>query len=241
MDMNDKENKKEYVEERHEKMSSTFKVATITVISTLLIIAILLLLLLFGMKKCQGNTNSGSSEPPIDTERNNKITDVFKDIVKKQMVTFGYDEDELKDVNVVAYEDKYPTSFNLNITISSASKVYYYYASDINYPSDKNGYDNFVSYLLLDSTSHTLIGDVTLTALEKATDAINTSKSSYKAVVSKDAGDNKYLSGFTYEDNSFFVYQKRLLVEGEEPFTGVGDQKIDSGSPLHNYYRGLLA
>ena len=238
--MNDKENKKEYVEERREKTSSTFKVAMITVISTLLIIAILLLLILFGMKRCQSNTSSGSSEQPIDTERNNKITDVFKDIVKKQMVTFGFDEDELKDVNVVAYEDKYPTSFNLNITISSASKVYYYYASDINYPSVKNGYDDFVSYLLLDSTSHTLIGDVTLTALEKTTDAINTSKSSYKAVVGKST-EGSYLSGFTYEEDSFFIFQKRLLVEGNDPFLGVGDQKIDNTSPLYEYYQGLLA
>ena len=62
-----KESKREYVENDDRRVSSTFKVAMITAISTLLIIAVLLLLLLFGMKKCQSNTNSGSSEPQIDT------------------------------------------------------------------------------------------------------------------------------------------------------------------------------
>ena len=239
----DKEKKNKQQEgnlERQEKMSSTFKVAMITVISTLLIIAILLLLILFGMKRCQSNTTSGSSEQPIDTERNNKITDVFKDIVKKQMVTFGYDEDELKDVNVVSYEDNYPTSFDLNIAISSDTKVYYYYSSNVQYPDSKDGYDNFVSYLLLDSTSHNLSGDVTLTSLEKVNGSINTTETAYKAVVGKDTTDAFYLSGFKYKDNSFFVFQKEGL-DCEEAFLGDGDQKISSGDQLFDYYRGLLA
>ena len=240
MDNNKKQNKKEYVEGRDEKMSSTFKVVMITVISTLLIIAVLLLLLLFGMKKCQGNTNSGSSEPPIDTERNNKISDVFKDIVKKQMITFGFDEDELKNVNAISYKDNYPSSFSLNITVTSGSKVYYYMANDINYPSDKNGYDNFLSYLLLDSTSHSLIGDIDMTSLEKSDISINTTKETYKAVIGTST-EGSYLSGFTYEEDSFSIYQKRLIVEGNDPFLGVGDQKISNGDPLYNYYQGLLA
>ena len=236
----EKKNKKRPKEDRREKTSSTFKVAMITAISTLLIIAILLLLLLFGMKKCAGNSQS-SSELPIDTERNNKITDIFKDIVEKKMTFDGFDTDELKSVVAVAYKDNYPTNFDLNIIVSSESKVYYYYSENVEYPDNKNGYDNFVSYLLLDTTSHALAGNITLAALEKTNYSINTSKTSYKAVVSQESGGNKYLSGFTYEDNSFFVYQKRLLTEGVEPFTGVGDQKIDGKSPLFDYYRGLLA
>ena len=239
MDNDNKGNKKEYVEGRQEKMSSTFKVAMITVISTLLIIAILLLLLLFGMKKCQGNTNS-SSEPPIDIERNNKITDVFKDIVKKQMVTFGFDEDELKNVNAVTYEDNYPTSFDLNITVNSDTKVYYYYIDDCSYPSSGDEYTNFVEYLLLDTTSHTLAGDITLTSLEKVDGSINTTEIAYKAVLAKDATDALYLSGFKYRDNSFFVFQKEGL-DCEEAFLGDGDQKISDDSPLFDSYRGLLA
>ena len=243
MGNDNKENKKDYLEDNKEKKHSTIKVVIISVISTLLIVAIILLLTLLGLKKCSSSNNksNSNSELPIDTERNNKITDVFIDIVNKQMTFDGYDADTLKSVNVVAYEDNYPSKFNLNIVISSESKVYYYYASDVNYPSDKNGYDNFVSYLLKEDNNRILDGNISLSVLDKADASFNTSKSSYKAVISKDVSDNKYLSGFTYEDSSFFIYQKRLLTEGEDPFTGVGDQKISNDSPLFDYYRGLLA
>ena len=236
-----KKNEQQSKKEHREKVSSTYKAAMITVITTLLIIAILLLLILFGMKKCQGNNQtSTSSEQPIDTETNAKISKSFLDIVKTQLDLDGYDTDELKSVVAFTYEDNYPTKFSLNIVSSSDTKVYYYSANDVNYPENKDGYNDFVSYLLDYDTNQMLDGDVELSLLDKTSDSINTSKTSYKAVVSKDAGDNKYVSGFTYEDNSFFIYQKRLIVGGQDPFTGAGDQKISSGEPLFDYYRGLL-
>ena len=238
----EKKQQSQQEEKEQDNKKYTLKVVITTVIATLLLIAILLLCVLFGLKNCSDHSKDNtSSELSIDTERNNKITEVFKDIVNKQMTFDGYDADTLKSVNVVAYQDNYPSKFNLNIVISSESKVYYYYASDVNYPSDKNGYDNFVSYLSKEDNNHILDGNISLSVLDKASTSFNTSKSSYKAVISKDVGDNKYLSGFTYEDNSFFIYQKRLLVEGEDPFTGAGDQKISNDSPLFDYYRGLLA
>ena len=236
----DKEKKKKQQEgnpERQEKMSSTFKVAMITAITTLLLIAILLLLILFGMKKCQGNTQgNSSSEQPIDTEINAKINKSFLDIVERQMFFDGYDTDELKSVVAVSYKDQ-ETTFDINVIASSDTKVYFYSGEDVN----KTENVDFVSYLLDYDTNQALDGNVSLALLDKTNDTINTFKTSYKAVVSKDAGDNKYLSGFTYEDNSFFIYQKRLLTEGVEPFTGVGDQRIQKGDPLFDYYRGLLA
>ena len=140
----EKKQQSQQEEKEQDKKKYTLKVVITTVIATLLLIAILLLCVLFGLKNCSGHSKDNtSSELPIDTERNNKITEVFKDIVNKQMTFDGYDADTLKSVNVVAYQDNYPSKFNLNIVISSESKVYYYYASDVNYPSDKNGYDNF--------------------------------------------------------------------------------------------------
>ena len=236
----DKEKKKKQQEgnpKRQEKMSSTFKVAMITAITTLLLIAILLLLILFGMKKCQGNTQGNtSSEQPIDTETNAKINKSFLDIVKTQMSFDGFDADELKSVVAVSYKDE-ETTFNINIIASSDTKVYFYYGEDV----DKTENVDFVSYLLDYDTNQALDGNISLALWDKTSDSINTSKTSYKAVVSKDASDNKYLSGFTYENNSFFIYQKRLITEGNDPFTGVGDQKISSGDLLFDYYRGLLA
>lgn len=224
-----------------DKKKYTLKVVITTVIATLLLIAILLLCVLFGLKNCSGHSKDiSSSELPIDTERNNKITEVFKDIVNKQMTFDGYDADELKSVVAITYEDSYPTKFGLNIIVNSDSKVYYYYAEDVNYPDNKDGYDNFVSYLLKEDNNHILDGDISLSALDKSEATFDTSKETYKVVVSKDVGDNKYLSGFTYEDNSFFIYQKRLISEGNDPFIGVGDQKISKNDLLYDYYQGLL-
>ena len=233
----EKKNKQQPKEERQEKMSSTFKVAMTTAIVTLLLIAILLLLILFGMKKCQGNTQGNtSSEQLIDTETNAKINKSFLDIVERQMFFDGYDTDELKSVVAITYQDN-ATTFDINIIASSDTKVYFYYGEDVN----KTENVDFVSYLLDYDTTQVLDGNVSLALLDKTTDSINTSKTSYKAVVSKDASDNKYASGFTHEDNSFFIYQKRLITEGNDPFAGVGDQKISAGDLLFNYYRGLLA
>ena len=223
-------------EERQEKMSSTFKVAMTTAIVTLLLIAILLLLVLFGMKKCQGNSHgNSSSEQPIDTETNARINKSFLDIVEEQMVIDGYDIDELTSVVAVSYKDE-ETTFNINIIASSESKVYFYYGEDIN----KTESVDFVSYLLDYDINQALDGNVTLSFLEKTNDSVQSNKSSYKGILSKDSTDNKYVSGFTYEDNIFFIYQKRLIAPGVEPFNGVGDQKISSGELLFDYYRGLM-
>ena len=232
----EKKNNKQPKEERQEKMSSTFKVAMITAITTLLLIAILLLLILFGMKKCQGNTQgSTSSEQPIDTETNAKINKSFLDIVKTQMSFDGYDTDELKSVVAVSYKDE-TTTFDINIIASSDTKVYFYYGEDVN----KTENVDFVSYLLDYDTNQALDGNVSLALLDKVDSSINTSKTTYKGVISKTASNDKYLSGFSYADNSFFIYQKRLITEGVDPFTGEGDQKISLGEPLYDYYRGLL-
>lgn len=238
----EKKQQSQQEEKEQDKKKYTLKVVVTTAIATLLLIAILLLCVLFGLKNCSGHSKDNtSSELPIDTERNNKITDVFIDIVNKQMTFDGYDSDELKSVVAITYEDSYPTKFGLNIIVNSDSKVYYYYAEDVTYPDNKDGYDDFVSYLLKEDSNHILDGDISLSVLDKSEATFDTSKETYKVVVSKDISDNKYLSGFTYEEDSFFIYQKRLLTEGEDPFTGVGDQKISSGDQLYDYYRGLLA
>ena len=235
-----KENKREELEEEQDKSkgSNTLKVVVTTVIATLLLVAIILLLVLFGLKNCSGKGNGGqtSSEQPIDTETNAKINKSFLDIVERQMFFDGYDADELKSVVAVSYEDS-STTFDINIVASSDTKVYFYYGDDVN----KTENVDFVSYLLGYDTTQALDGNVSLALLDKVDSSINTSKTTYKGVISKTASNDKYLSGFSYADNSFFIYQKRLITEGNDPFAGVGDQKISFGEPLFDYYRGLLA
>ena len=160
MEEEKKQSKQEVKEEKQEESKKTLKTVVISIICTLLFVVLLLLLVIVCLKNCSNKGNSKSSlEPPLDSETNKRINDVFIDIVNKQMTFDGYDSDELLGVVVVSYIDNYPTDFNLNIIVNSDSKVYYYNAEDINYPEDKNGYDNFVSYLLLDSNNHILNGN----------------------------------------------------------------------------------
>ena len=238
MEEEKKQNKQEMEEEKQEESKKTLKTVVISVICTLLFVVLLLLLVVLCLKNCSGKGSSGqtSSSQPIDTETTAKINKSFLDIVKRQMLFDGYDNDELASVVAVTYEDS-DTTFDINIIASSDSKVYFYYADDVN----KGENINFVSYLLEYDTNQALDGDITLSFLEKSNAPIETSKSSYKGVVSKSVTEDKYLSGFTYEDNSFFIYLKRFIVEGNDPFAGVGDQKISSGEPLFDYYCYLLA
>ena len=132
-----------------------------TVIVTLLLIALLLLGILFGMKMCSGRTNSETSSSQIvkDEELNNR----FLDIVKKQMIGHGYDEDELTEVVAIMAQDNYPISFTLDIVAKSSSKLYYYYAENANYKDVIGTYSNMVEYLKLDKYYY-LDGDITLTS-----------------------------------------------------------------------------
>lgn len=112
----------------------------------LFFIVILLLFVLFGLKKCnKGISGSRSSNSPTNKYDYdaNKIDEVFKGIVKNQLLVDGFDDDTLTDVISATYSDTV-TSFNLNIEVRSDAKVYYYRLS--NYPY--SGFDNFVPYLL---------------------------------------------------------------------------------------------
>ena len=237
MEEGKKQNKQEVKEEKQEESKKTLKTVVISVICTLLFVVLLLLLVILCLKNCSGKGSSGpsSSEQPIDTETNAKINKSFLDIVERQMFFDGYDADELKSVVAVTYQDD-ATTFDINIIASSDTKVYFYYGEDVN----KTENVDFVSYLLDYDTNQALDGNVSLALLDKVDSSINTSKTTYKGVISKTASNDKYLSGFSYADNSFFIYQKRLITEGVDPFTGEGDQKISLGEPLYDYYRGLL-
>ena len=103
----------------------------------------------------------------------------------------------------------------------------------------EEGYDNFLSYLLIDETSHILNGEISLNKLDLINEKITTNKSDYKYIISKASNEDRYLSGFYYENNNFFIYYKYLL-NNDDPFIGVGDQLINNTSPLYDYYRGLF-
>lgn len=222
-----------------DKKKYTLKVVITTVIATLLLIAILLLCVLFGLKNCSkknNNSQTTSSQIVKDEELNNR----FLDIVKKQMIGDGYDEDDLTEVVAITAQDNYPTNFTLDIVAKSSSKLYYYYAENANYKDVAGTYSNMVEYLKLDKSNY-LDGDVTLTSESISSGATITTSKQGKWTIGVNAVSEYHLSGWYLENNEFHVYYKRILASLEEdPFaSGVGDFIVKSGDILYDYYLGL--
>lgn len=225
-------------DKEEDKKKYTLKVVVTTVIVTLLLIALLLLGILFGVKKCSGRTNSESTSSQIvkDEELNNR----FLDIVKKQMIGDGYDEDELTEVVAVMAQDNYPTNFTLDIVAKSSSKLYYYYADNANYKDVTGTYSNMIEYLKLDKSNY-LDGDITLTLESISSGTTITTSKQGRWTIGVNTSNEYHLSGWYLENNEFYVYYKRILPSLEEdPFaSGVGDFIVKSGDILYDYYLGL--
>ena len=236
----EKKQQSQQEEKEQDKKKYTLKVVITTVIATLLLIAILLLCVLFGLKNCSNKNNNSqltSSQIVKDEELNNR----FLDIVKKQMIGDGYDEDSLTEVVVVTASDNYPNNFTLDIIVKSNSKLYYYSASEVNYKDidgNKDSYSNLVSYLKLDKSDY-LDGDISL-SLEPISDVhINTTKEG-KWTIGVNTSNEYHLSGYYLEDNIFHVYNKRIINIEEDPFSsGTSDFLVKSNDLLYNYYLGL--
>ena len=236
----DKKQQSQQEEKEQDKKKYTLKVVAATVIATLLLIAILLLCILFGLKNCSSknnNSNISSSQIVKDEELNNR----FLDIVKKQMIGDGYDEDTLTQVVVVTASDNYPNNFTLDITVKSNSKLYYYSAGEVNYKDidgSKDSYSNLVSYLKLDKSDY-LDGDISL-SLEPISDIhINTTKEG-KWTIGVNTSNEYHLSGYYLEDNIFHIYNKKVINIEEDPFKdSTSDYLVKSNDLLYNYYLGL--
>ena len=236
-----KQNNKEQKQQDNDDKKKTLKTVITTVICTLLFIIILLLLILLGLKKCARDNNGqlpNSGEPDSSIKYDydvNKIDDVFKKIVKNQLIVDGFDEDPLKDVISVTYSDT-TTSFNLNIEVRSDTKVYYYRLS--NYPY--SGFDNFVPYLLsLDLNTELSLneGSISLDTYVPTLETITADKQCKYLISSNMSGTTKYFSGYYYQDNQYYIYQHQELTSN--PFNEVSNQVINLDSPLYGYYQSL--
>lgn len=229
---------------QEEKKPSSKKIISIFIGLDILLVIIIVLLLC--LKSCKNNNNAQESSDgeSIDIERNNRITDLFKGIVKKNLVANSYDDDYLTDVNAISYVDNYPNNFTLNLSVSSLSKVYYCSITDYPYEGDTSTYDNFLSYLLIDTTEYKVSKSTASVNRYKLTDkTINTSKDKYKYVLSESDSEpaDRYIDGFYLEDGNYYIYQNKLVVDNTDPFTSASDQIINSDSPLHEYYQTLSA
>ena len=237
-----KQKEKQEEQQNQEEKSSTKKIVSIFIGLDILLVIIVVLLLC--LKGCKVDNSQSNTELEIDMVRVNKITDVFKGMVKKNIQYGGYTDDNLDRVMAITYTDNYPNNFSLNISVTSETKVYYCVVSEYPYEGNKEQYSDFVSYLLLDTTEYkpTKSG-CELHPYSKTDNRINSSKSVNKYAIGETSSEPKdnYLYGFYQENNEFYVYQDKLVTEGVDPFSNPSDQIIKSDAPLFDYYRALIS
>lgn len=226
---NDEELKQQ--EQKEDKKSSVKRIVGILILVDLVITIVLLLL--FGLNRCSSNSGVSSSDSSSERYDSAELDNVFKKIVKTQMDDYGFDEDPLLNVVAVSYSDN-SSSFDLTISVTSASKVYIYKIENSGY----QGYDDFVSYLLASNNEIPLNGSVALDRLEITTDTVTTSKSNNHFVVGKNDLEEKFLSGYYYDESGYHVYNKLLLDSGD-PFNKQENIIINSNDLLYSYYQTI--
>ena len=245
--------KREQKEQKKEENKKTLKTVIISVICTLLFVVILLLLVILGMKRC-APTNSvvSSSEQPSGPKYDYdtvSLNDKFKAIVKGYMDgPGGMDPDNITEVKSVTYVDNYSDgNFSLNISVvSSSNKLYVYKAYKVFYPEDKSGFDNLISYLLLDTTPNVFVdGDPLETEFScntfiPTTEVITTDKQCKYVISNNIAGTIKYFDGFYFDNNQYHVYHHQEYNVDINPFTKKEDMVVDLDHPLYGYYQSLL-
>ena len=206
------------------------------------ILIVIIIILLLCLKNCKPVPNQDSNgEQPIDTVRVNKITDIFRSIVKKNMDYVSITDNDIDKVVAITYSDNYPNTFNLNISVTTESNLYYLTISDYTYDGNKEEYNNFLDYLLLDTTEYKVShGNNDIYKSSILDTKITTSQSVNRYIISESTGGDKYINGFYKNNNEFYVYQNALVIEGVDPFTKPSNQIIKSDSPLYDYYRALL-
>ena len=246
--------KQDQKEQKKEENKKTLKTVIISVVCTLLFIIILLLLVILGLKEC-APTNSGtstSSEQPSGPKYDYdtvKLNDKFKAIVKGYMDgPGGMDPDNITEVKSVTYVDNYDDgNFSLNISVvSSSNKLYVYKAYKAFYPEDKSGFDNLISYLLLDTTPNVFVdGDPLETefccnTFIPTTEVITTDKQCKYVISNNIAGTIKYFDGFYFDNNQYNVYHHQEYNVDINPFTKQADMVVNLDHPLYGYYQSLL-
>lgn len=224
------ENEQETKEENKDSKFKTFFKVFVAVD----IIVIIIILLLLCLRKCKSNDNSNSSIPDSSEKYDSaKLDDVFKRLVANQMGIDGYEVEPLISVLAVTYSD-HGNSFSLSIDVRSEKGIYYYHLINHVY----TGYSDFVSYLLdYDfGLSNVLSGEYTLRMFDIIDDVVITSKMCNYAISENEAKTTRYLSGFSFEGDEFYVYQQKELTEFS-PLKESADKVITSDDLLYSYYK----
>ena len=260
-ELEQEEQKQEAKEQKKEENKKTLKTVVTSVICALLFIIILLLLILLGLKKCMGrvpdigdsSNNDNTSSEYVEIYDNVTLNDVFKKIVSRHLF-INFDENkEMSDIIAVTYTDNYPNKFDLSITACTEDEVFFYSITNCVYQNNVDGYDNLVTYLLkqdkaepqhLVFMSDSEIGDldfsVDLSRANKTTaEVITTNKANSHFVTSITPSSVKYISGYYYQDNKYYVYDRLEYTDQNNPLGNNEGTLIDDTSLLYGYYLRL--
>ena len=246
----DKQTKQEQQEQKKEENKKTLKTVIASVICALLFIIILLLLILLGLKKCAlvsdlggSSNNENTSSQYVEIYDNKTLDNVFKKIVREQrrIDTEGADLITPKDVIAVTCSES-DNKFNLSITLTTEdNRMFFYAVTNCNYKEEVTGYDNLITYLLSNDEDQNHIfmgnGDITLnTANVNSVEVINTNKPNSHFVTSISPSSVKYISGYYYQENRYYVYNRLEYTDQNNPLGDEQGTLIDDSSLLYGYY-----
>lgn len=230
----DKQEQKEQKKEKRNALIGTI----IKIACVVLFLVAIALLIIFGVKRCSKNNSSNNESSSNEIYDSNQLNDAFKYLVNKKIDKEGLN-DQINNIIAVTYSDNYPNSFSLNISGYNDNKIYYYAITNYSYPSNKNGYDNFVSYLLLNNNYQSIDTDVNLGILTRDNNGVITSKTNNKYLIGKSLTDTRFLFGYYVDNDSYYVYHHKEVEEGIDPFISDPSMIINSDSPLYGYYQTI--
>ena len=231
-------NKNKTDEDKKKDKSSKFKLAVIIFVVLDIITAIILLFLLprYCKKPDNGASISSSNREPIYNGQS--LSNRLISLVNAEIELEGFDNDDINKVISITAKDNYPDSFSVSITFSSDSYTYLYKVNNCKYPEDKNGYDNFVSYLLKNNKE--LDADIDLDKYDISKDEVINTEKQCKYVIYKSISNNKYVSGFFSINNEYRVYHNIEYLDNNDPFSKPCTEVIKENNILYDFYTYLL-
>ena len=229
-------------QENNNKFDSKTKKNLLRVIISLTVIFAALIIISV-VSRCQNGGN-------FDSYDNKKIDNTFKKkIVNTQLrVDLGITEENyIEKIHVVTYEDHYPNNFSISIVASKGDKVYLFNSDDVDYPEDKSGYKNFVTYLTKKSDNDTpLLGFNNTYTYDKSLNQTIHTDMEYEKHIIVENGYERSFAGFCRNGYTFQVYPLQSFNdESSDPYviSEFGYRpyvEIYSRDPLYGYYEYLL-
>ena len=225
-------------EDKKKDKPSKFKIGVIVFVILDIIVAIILFFVLPRYCKKPDTSGASSSSNRESKYNSQQLNTRLINLVNTEIELEGFDSDDINKVISITAVDNYPNDFSVSITCSSDSNIYVYKIDNYQYPEDKNGYDNFVSYLLKDNKE--LSADIGLDKYAIAKEEVINTDKVCKYVIYKSISNNKYLSGFYSINNEYRVYQHIELTDNTDPFNKPCTEVIKEDNVLYDFYTYLL-